>query len=43
MHLFNDLFNLYYRTPPVKFENKFVDAYPELYDRLVKAPPGINN
>ncbi|XP_048583476.1 sterol 3-beta-glucosyltransferase UGT80B1 [Nematostella vectensis] len=28
------------RTPPVTFESKFVDAYPDLYERLRNAPEG---
>lgn len=28
------------RTPPVTFESKFVDAYPDLYERLRESPRG---
>lgn len=30
------------RTPPVTFENKFLEAYPDLHERLSKAPPGMD-
>lgn len=34
-------FNLIcYRTPPVTFESKFIDAYPDLYERLQESPLG---
>jgi hypothetical protein len=29
------------RTPPVAFESKFLEAYPDLHERLSKAPPGM--
>lgn len=28
------------RTPPVTFESKFIDAYPDLYERLQESPRG---
>ena len=31
---------LAFRTPPVTFESKFMDAYPALYRRLQNAAPG---
>ena len=30
------------RTPPVTFEGKFVDAYPDLYQRLRNSARGIS-
>lgn len=32
--------SIFIRTPPVTFESKFVDAYPDLYQRLRNSPRG---
>ena len=37
-----DIVKICLRTPPVTFEGKFVDAYPDLYQRLRNSARGIS-